>query len=314
MHHTMRTDHVQCLSAGGFHRVFYSDWGNPHSPQVVICAHGLSRNCRDFDALAQALAHSCRVICPDAVGRGRSDWLANKDDYNYPQYMADSNALMARVTAWPAASGWLGRLANFIGRRYGSRSIHWVGTSMGGILGMLLAALPRSPIRKLVVNDVGPLIPKASLERIGAYVGKDPVFNTFAELEAYVRKVSAPFGALTDEQWHHLTLHGAKQHDDGSWGMRYDPDIAAPFRKGPLQDIDLWPYWDRISCPTLVLRGAESDLLLRETAQQMQTRGPRARLVEFPGVGHAPMLMSAEQITPVREFLLDNESSPGGDC
>ena len=273
----------------------------------MVCVHGLTRNCRDFDFLAQALAGECRVVCPDVAGRGRSDWLYHKDDYGYPQYMADMNALLARVSAWPTPSGWLGKLANLLTRRYGSRSIYWVGTSMGGILGMLLASRPKSPIRKLVINDVGPLIPKASLERLATYVGKDLRYQTLAELEAYVRKVSAPFGPLTDAQWRHLTLHGARQYDDGSWGMRYDPDIAAPFRKGPPQDIDLWSCWDTISCPTLALRGTESDLLLRETAEQMQKRGPHARLVEFPGIGHAPMLMAEDQIKVVKDFLLAPE-------
>lgn len=287
--------------------MYYTDWGDPASQRVVICVHGLSRNCRDFDFLAQALAGECRVVCPDVVGRGRSDWLAHKGSYGYPQYMADLAALMARVTAWPAPSGWIGKLTNFLTRRYGSRSIYWVGTSMGGILGMLLAALPKSPIRKLVVNDVGPLIPKKSLERIAAYVGKDPRFNTYEELEAYVRKVSASFGPLTDAQWHHLTLHGARQHDDGSWGMCYDPDIAQPFRKEPPRDVDLWSYWDKITCPTLAIRGADSDLLLKETAEQMRTRGPRAKLVEFSGIGHAPMLMDRYQVEVIKNFLLAPE-------
>jgi pimeloyl-ACP methyl ester carboxylesterase len=175
---------------------------------------------------------------------------------------------------------------------------------MGGIIGMLLAALPGSPIRKLVVNDVGPLIPKASLQRIAAYFGTDPRFKTFAELEAYVRKISAPFGPHSDAQWRHLTEHVAKPYADGSWGMCYDPDIAAPFRKGPLFDVDLWKYWDAISCPTLILRGAESDLLLKETALEMQGRGPRPHMIEFAGVGHAPTLMAEDQIRAVREFLL----------
>ena len=303
----MRTDHVLGLSAHGFHKLFYTDWGDPASQRLVICVHGLSRNCRDFDFLAQALADECRVVCPDVAGRGRSDWLYNKDDYSYPQYMADANALMGRVSAWPTSAGWLGKLANFLTRRYGARSIYWVGTSMGGMLGMLLASRPNTPIRKLVVNDVGPLIPRASLERIAMYVGKDPRFGTFAELEAYVRKISVTFGPLTDAQWHHLTLHASKEYPDGSWGMSYDPDIAAPFRKGPLQDIELWSYWDTITCPTLVLRGAESDLLLKSTAEEMQRRGPRPRLVEFAGVGHAPMLMASDQINVVADFLLAPE-------
>ncbi len=303
----MRTDHVLGLSAHGFHKIHYTDWGDPASRRVVICVHGLTRNCRDFDFLAQALAGKCRVVCPDVAGRGHSDWLYRKDDYGYPQYMADMNALIARVSGWPAPAGWLGQFANFLRRRYGSRPIYWVGTSMGGLLGMLLAARPNSPIRKLVVNDVGPLIPKAALARIAAYVGKDPRFKTFEELAAYVRQISVPFGPLTDAQWHHLTLHGARQYEDGNWGMSYDPDIAAPFRKGPLQDVDLWRSWDTISCPTLALRGAESDLLLKETAAQMQKRGPRTRLIEFAGIGHAPMLMAKDQIKVVKDFLLEPE-------
>ena len=300
----MRTESVLCLSRHGFHKMFYTDWGDPASRHVVICVHGLTRNCRDFDFLAQALAGKCRVVCPDVVGRGRSDWLNNKDDYGDPQYMADLNALMSRVTAWPTPSGWLGKLANFLSRRYGSRPLYWVGTSMGGLLGMLLASLPRSPIRKLVVNDIGPLVPGASLERIGAYLGNDPRFRTLGELEAYVRQISAPFGPLTGAQWRHVTLHGARRHEDGSWGMRYDPGIATPFRNGPRQNVDLWSRWDAITCPTLVLRGADSDLLLKETAEQMQKRGPRATLAEFAGIGHAPMLMAADQIKVVRDFLL----------
>ena len=303
----MQIDHVLGLSTTGFHKLSYTDWGDAANPRVVICVHGLTRNCRDFDSLAQALAAECRVVCPDIAGRGRSDWLANKDDYSYPQYMADMNALIARVSASPAAAGWLGKLANVLTRRHGPRSLYWVGTSMGGILGMMLASRPNSPIRKLVVNDVGPLIPKASLERLVKYVGEDPRFKSLAELEAYVRKVSAPFGPLTDAQWHHLNVHGAKQHKDGLWGMCYDPDLAIAFRKAAPQDIDLWYFWDSIACPTLALRGADSDLLLKETAAAMQERGPHARLVEFSGIGHAPMLMAENQIQVVKDFLLAPE-------
>ncbi len=283
----MKNDTVLCLSSKGFHRMHYTDWGDAANPRVVICVHGLSRNARDFDMLAQALAPDFRVVCPDIAGRGKSDWLAAKEDYGYPQYMADMNALIARVTAG------------------GGKTIYWVGTSMGGILGMLLAALPKTPICRLVVNDISIVIPQAALERIALYIGRDPRFRTFLELEAYVRGVSAPFGPLTDAQWHHLTIHGAKQHADGSWGMGYDPGIGIPFRKAPLADIDLTPYWDLVTCPTLLLRGAQSDLLLHDVAQQMIRRGPKPRLVEFAGIGHAPMLMAEDQIKVVRDFLLE---------
>jgi pimeloyl-ACP methyl ester carboxylesterase len=279
---------VLCLSSKGFHRMRYVEWGDPDAERVAILVHGLTRNGRDFDVLAQALIPEFRVMCPDVAGRGASDWLPAKEDYGYPQYCADMTALIARATA---------------GGR--PRRIYWIGTSMGGIIGMLLASRPNSPIQKLVVNDVGTLIPKAALERIGAYVGKDPRFRTLEEMEAAVRLVSAPFGPLTDAQWRHLTVTGAKQHGDGSWGFCYDPGIAVPFRAQALADVDLWQYWDAITCPTLLVRGAHSDVLLKDTAAAMTRRGPRPRLIEFDGVGHAPMLMADEQIQVVRKFLLE---------
>jgi pimeloyl-ACP methyl ester carboxylesterase len=285
----MREDYVDCLSSKGFHRMHYTEWGDLDVARVVICAHGLTRNGRDFDDLARALLPDFRVVCPDVAGRGKSDWLPAKEDYAYPQYCVDAAALIARVTA---------------GAR--SRGVHWVGTSMGGIIGMVLASRPNTPIEKLVLNDVGAVIPKAALERIAIHVGKDPRFKTFKELEGYVRLVSASFGPLTDAQWRHLTETGAKQHEDGSWGMRYDPGVAAPFQKASLENVDLWPYWNSITCPTLLLRGAQSDLLLKDTATAMTQSGPRPRLIEFEGVGHAPALMGQDQIKVVRDFLLAN--------
>ena len=284
----MKTDHVMCLGTRGFHRMQYTEWGDAGAERVVVCVHGLTRNGRDFDTLAQALPE-LRVVCPDVVGRGGSDWLAAPEDYGYQQYCADMAVLVARVTA--AADG-------------RPRRLYWVGTSMGGILGMLLAASPKTPIERLVINDVGPHIPKASLERLGTYVGKNPRFATYRELETYMRVVCAPFGPLTDAQWRHLTEHGAKRHGDGSWGVAYDPGIGIPFQKADIADVDLWQPYDAIRCPTLLLRGRQSDLLLADTAEQMTQRGPKARLVEFDGIGHAPMLMAADQIETVRNFLL----------
>jgi pimeloyl-ACP methyl ester carboxylesterase len=281
----MNSDTVLGLSSKGFHRMHYYDWGDPENSRVVICVHGLTRNGRDFDFLAQALSRDFRIVCPDVAGRGRSDWLESKQDYGYAQYMADMTALLARVTAGA------------------EKTIYWVGTSMGGLLGIIMAAMPKNPIRKLVVNDAGMLVPKAALERLALYVGKDPRFATLDALEAHVRHISAPFGALSDEQWRHLTVYSAKQHADGTWGFRYDPAIANAF-SGELNDIDLSAYWDAVRCPTLLLRGADSDILLRATAEAMTQRGPKVTLVEFQAVGHAPMLMLDEQITAVRDFLL----------
>jgi pimeloyl-ACP methyl ester carboxylesterase len=302
---SLREDHILCLSSAGFHRVHYVEWGDPRAPRVVICVHGLTRNGRDFDFLAQALLPDFRVMCPDVAGRGRSDWLANKADYGYPQYCADMTALIARATATTPLTGLAGRIARLLGRTHAqNKRIYWVGTSMGGIIGMALAAQARSPIEKLVLNDVGAVIPRGALERIATYVGKNPRFGTFEELESYVRAISAPFGPLTDAQWRHLALHGAKRQEDGTWSFCYDPEIAAPFRRGLLADVDLWSYYDAVTCPTLLLRGAQSDLLLQETAIEMTRRGPRAKLIEFEGIGHAPMLMAEDQIRVVREFLL----------
>lgn len=282
----MKSHSLTCLNSRGFHRLHYTEWGDAANPRVAICVHGLTRNCRDFDTLAAALENDLRVICVDIAGRGKSDWLPNKDDYGYPQYMADMTALIARVSA------------------SGAQDIRWVGTSMGGMLGMLLAAQPNAPITRLVLNDIGAVITAASMARIGSYVGKDPRFPDFAAAEQYIRTVSAPFGPLTDAQWRHMTEHNVKQLPDGRWCLNYDPDIAAPFRKTEPKDIVLWKVYDNLRCPTLLLRGADSDLLLRETALEMTTRGPKPPLIEFTGVGHAPALMAADQVAAVRDFLL----------
>jgi pimeloyl-ACP methyl ester carboxylesterase len=243
--------------------------------------HGLTRNGRDFDFLARALAPQFRVVCPDVAGRGLSQWLAHKPDYGYPVYLADMAAVLART---------------------GADQVDWVGTSMGGLIGMMLAAQPETPIRRLLLNDIGPFIPRAALERLAQYVGKAPSFAALAELEQYLRMVMAPFGALTDEQWHHLATHSSRRNDDGRFALSYDPAIANAF-VGPLEDVTLWPVWDAIRCTTLVVRGKESDLLLRQTAEEMTQRGPRAQLLEFDGIGHAPALMSEDQIAVVKAFL-----------
>lgn len=284
----MREEKVRCLSTAGFHKVAYVEWGHADNPKVLVCVHGLTRNGRDFDFLAQALEADYRVICPDIVGRGKSDWLANKSLYVLPQYCADMVTLLA----------WLN-----------VETVDWLGTSMGGLIGMTLAAQPGNPIRRLVLNDVGPVITGVSLARIGDYLGKPPRFDRIEEAEAYVRQVSAPFGPLTDTQWRHLTVHAVHQAKDGKIEFVYDPGIAQVYRQSQLlsggKDVELWPLFDDITCPTLLLRGEKSDLLTPQTAQAMTQRGPHAKLIEVPGVGHAPTLMDEAQIAPVREFLLN---------
>lgn len=280
----MRQRSVQCVGAGGLHRMAYVEWGDPRNPRVLMCVHGLTRNARDFDDLARDLARDYRVVCPDVVGRGQSDWLKVKAEYAVPRYVADMVTLIARLDV---------------------ESLDWVGTSMGGIIGMALAADEKTPLRRLVLNDVGAVITLESLKRIGEYVGRAPAFPDFDAAEAYIRQVSASFGPLTAEQWRHLTEYSLRRTDSG-YIMAYDPSIGDAFRVA-LQptDIDIWPFYDRIRCPTLVIRGAQSDLLSRETAEEMSRRGPHARVVEIPAVGHAPALMEARQIAIVRQFLCE---------
>lgn len=275
---------VQCIGPSGLHRMAYTEWGARDNPRVLICVHGLTRNGRDFDALAEAMSGHYRVICPDVVGRGQSGRLRDPAGYGIPQYVADMVTLIARLNV---------------------DSVHWVGTSMGGLIGMALAAQECTPLRKLVLNDVGPLITVESLQRIATYVGTDPQWASFNEALAYVKLISAPFGQLSEAQWHHLTETSIVQRADGRWAFRYDPRIAEPFKAAFVdKDIDLWPIYAGITCPTLVVRGAESDLLTRDTWQQMGACGPQAQLAVIPGVGHAPMFQSDEQIAIVRDFLL----------
>lgn len=304
------------LGPHGFHRVAYLEWGDPLNRHVVVCAHGLTRNSRDFDFLAAALEKECRVVCMDIVGRGTSDWLEKKEDYGFSIYQSDAAALLARVTAADGTRGFSALIRKLI-RRDVDWKVDWIGTSMGGLIGMMLAAKPNSPIRRLVLNDVGPLVPWAALLRLKGHVGSPPGFSGLAEVETYIRRVCATFGPLTDEQWRHLAVHSSRRLEDGSYALAHDPSIgstlrttidpAIPFGSDFLMGVDLWPVWDAVKCPTLVLRGEESDVLLSETVKQMRTRGPGAQVVEFPGVGHAPALMGEDQIRVIRDFLLAEE-------
>jgi len=274
---------VLCLSAAGFHRMSYWESGSPEAARTAICVHGLTRNGQDFEVLAPALtADGWRVVCPDVAGRGGSDWLADPQAYGYAQYMADMTVLLARLAV---------------------ERVTWIGTSMGGLIGMMLAAQRGSPIERLLLNDIGPFIPKAALARLAAYVGADPRFPDMAAAERYVREVHAPFGDLGDDGWRRLTEISVTPADDGSFRLHYDPRIGDAFHQKPPEDVDLWTIWDSISCPILVMRGASSDLLLSATAAEMERRGPRAEVVEIPGCGHAPALRATDQIARVRDWL-----------
>lgn len=273
--------HFLGLSRGGFHRLRYFDWGDPRAARTVICVHGLTRNAHDFDRLAERLSAAYRVIAVDIVGRGGSDWLRDPADYTYAQYQIDMAALIARLEV---------------------DRVDWVGTSMGGLIGLFLACQEGTPIRSLFMNDVGPVIPKEALQRIADYVGLDNRFSSLEAVERHMRKVHAPFGPLTDEDWQEMARHGHRRLPDGSYAIAYDPRIVDNVKKG-VADVDLWQFWDRVKCPAFVLRGAESDLLSAETTRQMAARGPKARLAEWPGIGHAPALMATDQIDLVEDWL-----------
>jgi pimeloyl-ACP methyl ester carboxylesterase len=282
-----RLRHVQCLSSAGLHRMAYWEWGDAGNPRVLVCVHGLNRQGRDFDTLARALCADFRVICPDVVGRGQSDRLANPMGYQIPAYVADMVTLLARLDA---------------------TSLSWVGTSMGGLIGMGLASLPGSPIQRLVLNDIGPNIEASAIARIGAYTGQKLHWKTVDEAADYLLSISPGFGPHTREQWLALTRPMLKA-DGAGFTMHTDPNIAVPMRAvtpeiAAAGQAALWRAYDAITCPTLLLRGAESDLLSRVTAQEMTQRGPKARLHEFAGVGHAPMFVVPDQVAVVREFML----------
>ncbi|MGE3622500.1 MAG: alpha/beta fold hydrolase [Bdellovibrionales bacterium] len=268
----------------GFHRIAYTEWGGASSSgrPPIVCVHGLTRNGRDFDYVGRALAGETKVYCPDIAGRGKSDALADPVHYNYAQYLNDMTALIART---------------------GADSVDWIGTSMGGIIGMLLAAEKNTPIRRLIVNDIGPFVPLLALKRIGAYTGTQPDFANTGDVEKYMRQIYAPFGELSDENWRHLATHGTRTLPSGRLALAHDPAIAQALLTLE-HDVDLWAAWDRIRCPVLVLRGLKSDILPSEVAQDMTLRGPRAKLVEFPKIGHAPALMDPTHLSIITEFLL----------
>ena len=297
--------HISCPDASGAHRMAYWQWGNPNSSHVVLCVHGLSRQGRDFNVLAQALcggaAHvpgGIRVVCPDVVGRGHSNWMADPAAYQLPTYAADMLVLLAHLHAQAPID-----------------ALDWVGTSMGGLIGLAVcsqsAVLPGLAVRKLVLNDVGPAIEWQALVRIGSYLGEVMDFDNLQAAADGLWAISTGFGPHTPEQWLALTKPMVRPVPGSPDAVRlhYDPAIAVPFRQATqastLQgEAILWQLYDQIKAPTLLLRGEKSDLLKPQTAQAMTERGARARLVEFAGVGHAPTLVSADQVAAVTGFLL----------
>ncbi len=285
------------LGPHGFTQMGYTAWGPEDAERTVVCVHGLTRNSRDFDFLAQQFALSgMRVVAPDLPGRGRSAPVEHAEDYGTPLYLAVMGALIAHL---------------------GVKEVDWIGTSLGGHIGMELAARPGTPIRRLVLNDFGARVPAAALLRIGRYLRNTPRFRTLADVENYLREIYAPFGRLSDAQWRHLAQHSVIE-ESGQLRLNYDPKIVNQFSRPLLLDVALWRVWERVECPVLILHGQNSDLLLPETVVEMKSRGLAARQgrvesIEIPNCGHAPALMADEQVRLIEDFLLaDNITGAPG--
>jgi pimeloyl-ACP methyl ester carboxylesterase len=305
-------NYVSCPDASGGHRMAYWQWGDGAAGHAIVCVHGLSRQGRDFDLLAQALVERAgrplRVICPDVVGRGRSDWLKDPMGYQVPTYIADMLAMLAQLHQHSPVI-----------------TLDWLGTSMGGLIGMGVGGTPQLPLpavlRRLVLNDVGPAIRWQALQRIGTYLGNTGRFSSVEEAAAAMWTISTSFGPHTPEQWMALSQAMVRPLPDGGLTLHYDPAIAVPFRtvteeSAAQGQAALWRLYDDIRAEVLITRGANSDLLAHETALAMTQRGPKARLLEFEGVGHAPTFVTNNQIEAVASFLLnravDNEEFDGG--
>ena len=277
-----RFDDLPVLGPHGFTRVGYTEWGERNARRTVVCVHGLTRNGRDFDFLARELSRTHRVVCPDVAGRGESAWFRSAIEYSFPQFLTDMNTLLARLDA---------------------REVQWVGTSMGGLLGMLLAAQPNTPIRRLVMNDVGAFLPMPALQHISRNLEAPRSFKSLAAVEAHLRKTRSEWGEISDAQWKELAIHGSRRSEAG-YAIHFDPAIArmvGPMPMGP--GLFFWDAWQKVTCPALLLRGADSTVFPRMVAESMLLRHPEVVLEEIPGCGHAPSLMNAAHAALVRGFL-----------
>lgn len=296
----MKKDYFLGVSEEGFHRVAYTEWGNPSEiDHPILCVHGFTRNGSDFNALANTLSRVGKhVFCPDMVGRGDSDWLKNPLHYTYEQYISDMNTMIARSQA---------------------KQIDWVGTSMGGLIGMIMASLPNSPIRRLIMNDIGPQIPLKAMSRLANYTNKDPVFSSVEEAKKYFKYACADFGTLSEEQWQTFTEHSIREISPGKFTTKYDHGIKMTQAKSKLAwnilfnphkalegtffDVDLWNVWRKVTCPVLVIHGVRSDVLLPDIIQKMRGSHPNMEVLEVPDAGHAPALLNVKYHEMIDQWL-----------
>ncbi len=274
------------LGFHGFHRLNYLEWGDVEkfqSQETLVCVHGLTRNAHDFDYFAQKLCDQYRIVCPDVVGRGDSDHLEASDGYNYLQYNADMNALIARLNV---------------------TEVNWIGTSMGGIIGMVLASVQQSPIRRLVVNDIGPEVSRDALMSIAEYIGRTDEFASLKELEDHLRTIYKEFAPMSDDDWEQMAHYSSRRTKRGTWRRKVDSRVGEAFRDSITYfNVDMWDTWESISCPVLVLRGKDSSFLSEQTAKRMLECGPETTLVEFDDTGHTPTLRNDEQVDVIADWL-----------
>ncbi len=278
----MKTKHVLSSNHAGRHRIVYHDWGDESNPNVLICVHGLTRNSRDFDFLASRLMQDYRVIAPDIVGRGQSDWLPEAQHYTIEQYLKDMHMLLLDLKV---------------------SQVDWLGTSLGGIIGMGLASAPNSPIRRLILNDIGAIVKKEVVAMLAHNLGTTPEFKTREELKHFLQHAYKNTGNLDDEHWEHMAQHDHHVNPDGSIRRAYDPNIFHAVGLYESTDINMWPYWDAIQCPTLVLHGAESLVLTQAICNEMVQHKPNTKIVTLPGVGHTPSLMLPQYIDIIEKWL-----------
>jgi len=285
------------------HRLAYLQWGQADATRILLCVHGLARNSHDFDALAARLATEYRVICPDVAGRGGSDWLSHPENYSYPTYITDFlEFLYSQELGTSSFAG----ILDYFGQSQ-EYQIDWLGTSMGGLIGMSIAAMPNSPINRLILNDIGAFIPQTALTRIANYLNCSPAyFADFATAEQHLRQIYHNFGQLTDAQWQYLTYHSIRPTFDHGYQLHYDPKITQVFNQA-LEDVELWQVWEKVRCPVLILRGEQSDVLTETTVTEMCRIHPQTQVVTFANVGHAPALLNDEQQSVVENWLRDTK-------
>lgn len=295
----MQTETLLGLSEAGFHRIVYTEWGNPTTIPPVICVHGLTRNRHDFDSLSYSLSNQgLHLYCPDIAGRGDSDWLKEAAHYNFPQYCQDMNALIARTA---------------------SPDIYWIGTSMGGLIGMMLAGMPDSPIKKLVLNDIGPFVSSGAMLRITWYARRKKVFSSLKKALKYYKRIYADFGPLSETEWQDLVTNSIYEIKPGKFTSKMDPKVTAnssvgkailkmlchPIKTltGTIFEVDLWKIWEKITCPVLVIHGKRSDVLRADTIEKMRTTHPELEVLEVEDAGHAPALLDITQQQIIYDWL-----------